>query len=168
MLDPQEPLEGTGNVPTVEQLDLVDQPIESKPDRWIADAIHSRQILERPRGQYEPLDKGEILVLELVDPGAGRAGGPCCRVAYDLHIINSSLNYIKDKKQVRFLFVKVRAIRGPRSCRSVSTNCRLRSLRTGHRRCPASRSPLDPSRQPTKRARGRHLPATPTPVPGRL
>ena len=45
-----------------------------KPDRGIADPIDGRQILQRPRGQHEPLDKGQVLVLERLDPRLCRAG----------------------------------------------------------------------------------------------
>ena len=61
---PQEPLElALARLPLC-QLDLADQPVESKSNRWIADAVEGGSCLERARGQEEPLEESQILVSE--------------------------------------------------------------------------------------------------------
>src|SRR5437870_4846942 len=52
----------------VEQLHLLDEPIETKADGRVRDAVSPRQILECPRGEQESLQEREILVRELVEP----------------------------------------------------------------------------------------------------
>src|SRR6266542_2283165 len=56
----------------VEQLDLLDQPIEAEPYGRIRDPVLARKILQRSRSQEEPLQEREVLLGELVDPSAVR------------------------------------------------------------------------------------------------
>src|SRR5205809_4689494 len=67
-LRPQRPLEGARDLLAVEDLDLLDEPVQAQAHRRVADTIGLGQLLERARGQDEPLQESEVLLAQQVDP----------------------------------------------------------------------------------------------------
>ena len=79
-LGPQRPLERARNLLVIEHLDLLDEPVYAEPDRRVADPVGQRQLLEGARGHDEPLQEGEILLAEHLDPALRRGGHSALKV----------------------------------------------------------------------------------------
>lgn len=70
MLSSKHPLEVGTDFFVLGDRDLRDQPIESQPDGRIADAIAGGDVFQRARRQDQALNKGEVLVAQVVQPAA--------------------------------------------------------------------------------------------------
>src|SRR5262249_12045235 len=70
VLEAQHALELAVDVARLEQLDLLDQPIEAQAYGRIRDAVDLRQLLERARSEQEAADEREVFILEVLEPRA--------------------------------------------------------------------------------------------------
>src|SRR5437660_1460613 len=65
---PKLELERAPRLLLVEQLDLLDEAVQAQPQSGIGDAVLLGQLLQRPRGQQEPLEEGKVLGAQVVHP----------------------------------------------------------------------------------------------------
>jgi len=72
----QPQLERTGFWRGVDQLDLVDEPIQPQSNRGVRDPVLGCEVLQRPPSQQETLQEAEILVAQVLNPRFGHVLTP--------------------------------------------------------------------------------------------
>jgi len=84
----------------VEDLDFGDEPVEAQTHRGVRDVVGGGEVLEGAGKEDEPLDEGEVFVLEKIDP-ALRIGLRVVHgfiemyLRFNLNKIKININYIK-------------------------------------------------------------------------
>src|SRR6266446_2467487 len=67
----EQPLIAVGGVALVEDLDLLDEPVETQTDGRVGNAVGSSQFLKRTRRENESLHEGTVFIAQEFDPTFG-------------------------------------------------------------------------------------------------
>ena len=60
-----------GGVLLVEDLDFLDEPVETKADSWVGDAVGRSEFLKRPGRENESLHEGAVFIAKEFGPTLG-------------------------------------------------------------------------------------------------
>src|SRR5207249_2082918 len=81
-------LERTGFRRCVDQLDLLDQPIQPQAHRGVRDPVLGGEVLKRPPGQQESLQEAQILLAQVLNPRFCHVPTPFQYIYLDINIID--------------------------------------------------------------------------------
>ena len=81
-------LERTGVWRRVDQLDLLDQPIQAQSNRGVRNPVLGREVLQRPPSEQESLQEAKILLAQMLNPRFGHVPTPFNYIEYNINIID--------------------------------------------------------------------------------
>jgi len=85
---PEPQLERTGVWRGVDQLDLLDQPIQPQSNRGVRNPVLGREVLQRPPSEQESLQEAKILLAQMLNPRFGHVPTPFNYIEYNINIID--------------------------------------------------------------------------------